>query len=82
MTQVLFTDNLKDAISVLEKRVENLILSQSSSPRQRMLVALAGVPGSGKSTVTSALLVALAARGIENVAVVPQVRDLGVTDST
>ncbi|KAL1598563.1 hypothetical protein SLS59_006850 [Nothophoma quercina] len=36
-----------------------------------MLVALAGVPGSGKSTVSSALLEELASRGIRDVAIVP-----------
>jgi tRNA uridine 5-carbamoylmethylation protein Kti12 len=38
-----------------------------------MLVALAGVPGSGKSTISSALLQELTGRGIQDVAIVPMV---------
>jgi putative protein kinase ArgK-like GTPase of G3E family len=39
-----------------------------------MLVALAGVPGAGKSTVSEALLTELATRGMQDVVVVPMVR--------
>ncbi|KAL1607958.1 hypothetical protein SLS60_002897 [Paraconiothyrium brasiliense] len=63
---------LSATILNLGKRVEALILRQSSSgPPSRILVALAGVPGSGKSTVSAALLLELAAKGIADVAVVP-----------
>lgn len=57
----------------LVSRVEELLQRQVSNPRQRMLVALAGVPGSGKSTVSHDLLQALARRGIGNVSIVPMV---------
>lgn len=57
----------------LVKRVEKLLQRQASDPRQRMLVALAGVPGSGKSTVSHAVLQELANRGINDVAIVPMV---------
>jgi tRNA uridine 5-carbamoylmethylation protein Kti12 len=38
------------------------------------LIALAGVPGSGKSTVSQELLLELSSRGIHDVAIVPMVR--------
>ncbi|KAK7184491.1 nicotinamide riboside kinase [Paraphaeosphaeria sporulosa] len=64
--------SLKSTILHLAKRVEALLARQASSDTpSRILVALAGVPGSGKSTVSAALLVELAARGIADVAVVP-----------
>jgi putative protein kinase ArgK-like GTPase of G3E family len=69
------TDTFESAILNLAKRVDALLLrQQASEPPSRTLVALAGVPGSGKSTVSAALLVELAARGITDVAVVPMVR--------
>lgn len=66
-------DTLPEAILDLVKRIEKLLSSQAANPRQRILVALAGVPGSGKSTVSHALLAELALRGILDVAVVPMV---------
>ena len=57
----------------LVSQVEKLLERQASDPRQRMLVALAGVPGSGKSTVSHAVLQELANRGIDDVAIVPMV---------
>lgn len=67
--------NLQTTILQLAKRVEALLARQATSATpSRTLVALAGVPGSGKSTVSAALLVELAARGINDVVVVPMVR--------
>lgn len=66
-------DTLHAAILDLVKRTKELLSRQASNPAQRMLVALAGVPGSGKSTVSDALLAELAARNIKDVAVVPMV---------
>jgi putative protein kinase ArgK-like GTPase of G3E family len=62
------------AILDLVNRTERLLSRQESDPGQRMLVALAGVPGVGKSTVSEALLTELASRGIKDVVVVPMVR--------
>jgi putative protein kinase ArgK-like GTPase of G3E family len=70
----LQVDNLPDAILDLVRRVEKLLSRQAADPRDRILVALAGVPGSGKSTVSHALLAELAARNVHDVAVVPMVR--------
>jgi adenylylsulfate kinase-like enzyme len=73
MAEVVQTNNLSDAILNLVERTENLLSHQSSNPSQRILVALAGVPGSGKSTVSQALLEELASRGVSDVVVVPMV---------
>lgn len=73
MANDLEVDTLSQAILDLASRVEKLLNRQGSNPRQRLLVALAGVPGSGKSTVSHAVLRELASRGIQDVAVVPMV---------
>ncbi|KAJ4353532.1 uncharacterized protein N0V89_005262 [Didymosphaeria variabile] len=70
MAKEITQDRLPATILNLAKRVEALLKRQSSSPPSRILVALAGVPGSGKSTVSAALLLELAAKGITDVAVV------------
>lgn len=67
---------LDDPILDLVKRIEGLLCRQASTPRQRMIVALAGVPGSGKSTVSHALLAELDMRNIRDVLVVPMVSSL------
>jgi len=71
MAKELLVNTPVKAILDLVRRVEKLLASDS---HQRVLIALAGVPGSGKSTVSHALLAELALRGIQDVAVVPMVR--------
>ena len=71
------TNSLTGPTLDLVNRIEKLLQRQASNPCQRMLVALAGVPGSGKSTVSHALLQELAKRDINDVAIVPMV-SLGV----
>lgn len=67
--------SLDETISMLRDRIQHLLTNQeASNPRRRILIALAGVPGSGKSTVSDALLRALPEHGIEDVAVLPMVR--------
>jgi adenylylsulfate kinase-like enzyme len=73
MAKDLTVDTLQDTILNLERRVEELLLRQASEPRQRILVALAGVPGSGKSTVSSALVTELKLQGVQDVVVIPMV---------
>jgi putative protein kinase ArgK-like GTPase of G3E family len=73
MAKDLTVDTLQDTILDLERRVEKLLLRQASEPRQRILVALAGVPGSGKSTVSSALVMELKLHGVQDVVVIPMV---------
>jgi putative protein kinase ArgK-like GTPase of G3E family len=84
MAKDIVTDTLAGTILDLAKRVEALLAcQQTSDSHSRVLVALAGVPGSGKSTVSKALMVELAGRGINDVAIVPMVRGVQVkTDST
>ena len=64
---------LERTVEVLAQRVEQLLKNASSTPEQRILIALAGVPGSGKSTVSAALIKTLEQRAIENVALIPMV---------
>jgi putative protein kinase ArgK-like GTPase of G3E family len=71
-------DTFPAAILDLVQRAEGLLSRQASDPGQRMLVALAGVPGAGKSTVSEALLTELAARGVKDVVVVPMVRPYSI----
>ncbi|KAH7083910.1 P-loop containing nucleoside triphosphate hydrolase protein [Paraphoma chrysanthemicola] len=71
MTKHMIPDNLDGLVLDLARRVEEILLRQACHPRQRILVALAGVPGSGKSTVSQALIAELATRGVCDVAVVP-----------
>lgn len=72
MAKDLNTDGLTETILDLVSRIEKL-RRIATNPRQRVLVALAGVPGSGKSTVSHALLQELARRGVSDVAIVPMV---------
>ncbi|KAH7371207.1 phosphoribulokinase/uridine kinase [Pyrenochaeta sp. MPI-SDFR-AT-0127] len=69
--EIIKGDPLHEGILDLVEHTEKLLMRQSSDPRQRALVALAGVPGSGKSTVSQALVAELASRGVAEVAVVP-----------
>lgn len=75
MAQNLVADELAQIISELVERVKKLLARQEIEPRERMIIALAGVPGSGKSTVSNSLLKELGLRGIRDVAVVPMVGD-------
>jgi putative protein kinase ArgK-like GTPase of G3E family len=71
-------DTFSAAILDLVNRTERLLSRQASNPGQRILIALAGVPGAGKSTVSEALLTGLASRGVRDVVVVPMVRSYSV----
>lgn len=63
---------------MLQGRIEKLLRRQKTCvPKRRLLIALAGVPGSGKSTVSDALLRALTIQGgITDVAVLPMASGL------
>lgn len=75
--------SLDETICMLRDRIQWLLMRQDANdPRSRILIALAGVPGSGKSTVSDALLQALPKHGVDDVAVLPMVsrrrpRELG-----
>jgi adenylylsulfate kinase-like enzyme len=58
----------------LGERVERLLNQQKLlGPTQRVLIALAGVPGSGKTTISDALIKELKKKGISHVSVLPMV---------
>lgn len=66
--------NLLKTILNLKDRINKLLQHQKTKdPTQRILIALAGVPGSGKSTISDALLRLLPEYGIHDVAVLPMV---------
>lgn len=66
--------SLDETISVLRNRIQRLLTEQeANNANGRILIALAGVPGSGKSTVSDALLAALPKHGVTDVAVLPMV---------
>lgn len=68
------TPDIGESVSLLCGRVKALLAAQAlTGPDRRILIALAGVPGSGKSTISSALLKALPEHGIEDVTVLPMV---------
>jgi pantothenate kinase len=64
---------LDQAVASLCDRVEYLLTKHAASPQERLLIALAGVPGSGKSTISRAVVKGLAYRGTGNVVIVPMV---------
>ncbi|KAK8078596.1 hypothetical protein PG996_004766 [Apiospora saccharicola] len=72
MATVMVMD-LEKNVATLQDRLDRLLEQQKTDGRGRILVALAGVPGSGKTTVSSALLASLARNGRsrEDVVVVP-----------
>ncbi|KAH7207824.1 P-loop containing nucleoside triphosphate hydrolase protein [Fusarium redolens] len=65
-------DELVKTTIKLTERVERLLTRQKlSAPTQRILIALAGVPGSGKTTISDALIKKLKKNSIPDVAVLP-----------
>ena len=73
MTQEPTLSGLDKTVARLIQRIQGHLNSDSTPADQRILIALAGVPGSGKSTICGAVLAALKTAGIGSVAVVPQV---------
>jgi Mrp family chromosome partitioning ATPase len=67
------TTNLGLSVDILCRRVAALQERFPRSTRRRILITLAGVPGSGKSTVATALTTSLREQGAENVVVLPMV---------
>lgn len=74
--------SFQTTIAQLADRVEDLLKRQTqdtaekTKQQRRALIGLAGVPGSGKSTVSAALMVELSKRGVgigDEVVVVPMV---------
>lgn len=67
-------------LNVLQERL--LSLMEITLPEQRIIIAIAGVPGSGKSTVAARLLEYLYGNGICDVAVAPMVGYLSLFRET
>lgn len=67
------TTGLGGTIEILQDRVLRLLDARPTS--RRILIALSGVPGSGKSTIAAALLAQLKHTGIKNAVIVPMVRN-------
>jgi len=63
---------LFDACAILQDRILSLL--NNSLPERRIVIALAGVPGSGKSTIATTLLAQLDRVGIRDVVIAPMVR--------
>ena len=63
--------NLSGAIDVLQDRI--LALRATTPSHRRIIVALTGVPGAGKSTIAAGLLVQLQHAGVRDVTIVPMV---------
>lgn len=62
--------NMDGAVDALCLRVQDL-LKKTTDPEHRLLIAIAGAPGSGKSTIAQAVLQALPNYGITSVQAIP-----------
>ncbi|KAK8093348.1 hypothetical protein PG997_000033 [Apiospora hydei] len=75
--------DLEKNVATLRGRIDRLLEQQESNAHGRILVALAGVPGSGKTTASSALLASLynSGRSREDVVVVPMRSGYGLPET-
>lgn len=64
---------MDDIVGFLCRRVEDLLESNKFDPEHRILIGLAGSPGSGKSTISAALVKLMASRKLPGVLVLPMV---------
>jgi putative protein kinase ArgK-like GTPase of G3E family len=63
--------SLVDVSAILQDRILSLL--HILTPQRRIMIALAGVPGAGKSTIASILLERLHEAGVCDVVVAPMV---------
>ena len=59
--------------NILCDRVEALLRDDSLSSQKRIIIAMAGAPGSGKSVISAALVKLFNERNVEQMKVVPMV---------
>ena len=59
--------------NILCERVEALLRDDSLSSQKRIIIAMAGAPGSGKSVISAALVKLFNERNVEQMKVVPMV---------
>lgn len=64
---------LDQIVAILLQRIVVLLARQAETPRQRMLIALAGVPGSGKTTISSGLMRRISSKDAKYISVMPMV---------
>jgi adenylylsulfate kinase-like enzyme len=68
------TGHPTEGTNALQDRIVNL--RQNEIESDRIVIALAGIPGSGKSTIATKLSESLHRAGVHDVAVVPMVMSL------
>ena len=64
---------MADVVETLCGRLADLLEKNQSTSRRRILIAFAGTPGSGKSTISAALTKAFSLKKMGNIAVLPMV---------
>lgn len=67
------TTKMDQTIAELGERLTSLLERNPPSSHRRILIALAGVPGSGKSTISAALVKKFSTSGLEKIAILPMV---------
>ena len=65
---------MDDIEQTLYERIQLLLKLNHDSPERRILIALAGAPGSGKSTISASLITRWNSKNEEHIQVVPMVR--------
>lgn len=65
-------EKLESSVRILSDRIRSLL--ERKPNEHRILIAVAGIPGSGKSTITTVLVQALRTEGVEGVNLLPMVR--------
>lgn len=73
---------MSSLISILSQRIELLVEQYKACPQKRILIALAGGPGSGKTTLAAAVAKDYNVSHQEDLQVVPMVRKIKIHNET
>lgn len=73
MTVEVVSESVTQVVETLHRRIVDLLQRNSGNPQKRLIIAIAGVPGSGKSTISGALQSLLRSHGVGNLSVLPMV---------